>query len=132
MPQTSLWTCGHNASAVCAECHRLLILRANELAEQNLELRDLNSKPLLHTPPNEAPLEELFAWVSVDANGNEGILADGIQGLGMTPLVTGKRAMAEGPFRKMAAEIARGTGATVKLARFRRDDEGRRATEKFY
>jgi hypothetical protein len=34
------WTCGHVAGAVCAECHRILIQRANELAEENLRLRE--------------------------------------------------------------------------------------------
>lgn len=33
------WTCGHVASAMCAECYRLLAARANELAEENLDLR---------------------------------------------------------------------------------------------
>jgi hypothetical protein len=32
------WTCGHAGGAVCAECHRQLILRANELAAENLRL----------------------------------------------------------------------------------------------
>jgi len=33
------WACGHVAGAVCAECHRLLTLRANELADENLRFR---------------------------------------------------------------------------------------------
>jgi hypothetical protein len=35
------WTCGHHASAMCAECYRILAQRANELAEENLILRAL-------------------------------------------------------------------------------------------
>ena len=38
------WTCGHIGGAVCAECHRLLIQKANELAEENLRLRELLSE----------------------------------------------------------------------------------------
>jgi hypothetical protein len=34
------WTCGHIAGAVCAECHRILAQRANELAVENIRLRD--------------------------------------------------------------------------------------------
>lgn len=34
------WTCGHQAMAVCAQCHAELIQRANALAEENQRLRD--------------------------------------------------------------------------------------------
>ena len=32
------WTCGHVGAAVCAECHRLLIVKANELQAKVDEL----------------------------------------------------------------------------------------------
>jgi len=35
-----VWTCGHKADAMCAECYRLLALKAHELAEENQRLRD--------------------------------------------------------------------------------------------
>lgn len=34
------WSCGHTGGAVCAECYRILARKANELAAENLRLRD--------------------------------------------------------------------------------------------
>ena len=34
------WTCGHIAGAMCQECFRLLAVSANELAQENLDLRE--------------------------------------------------------------------------------------------
>jgi hypothetical protein len=34
------WTCGHEGGAVCAECHRELAARANQLAEENMRLSE--------------------------------------------------------------------------------------------
>jgi len=34
------WTCGHRGGAVCAECHRLLVAKANELQAQVDMLRE--------------------------------------------------------------------------------------------
>jgi len=31
MSQPSVWSCGHEASECCAECHRLLTLKANAM-----------------------------------------------------------------------------------------------------
>ena len=33
------WSCGHVAGDMCQECYRALAAKANELAEENLELR---------------------------------------------------------------------------------------------
>ncbi len=33
------------------------------------------SKPLIHDPGNLQPIQKLWAWLSVDENGNEGICA---------------------------------------------------------
>ena len=46
------WSCGHVSRPMCAECYRLLALRAKELAAENLELR--------------AKVEELKAWRSLN------------------------------------------------------------------
>ena len=35
----NMWTCGHVAKAVCAECHHKLVQTANELAQENMLLR---------------------------------------------------------------------------------------------
>ena len=40
MSEKSEWTCGHTASAMCAECYRLLARRAHKLADDNERLRE--------------------------------------------------------------------------------------------
>lgn len=37
---TDLWTCGHRAGAMCAECYRELARKAGELAEEGRLLRE--------------------------------------------------------------------------------------------
>lgn len=34
------WVCGHNATAMCATCYQDLAIKAHELAEENIELRE--------------------------------------------------------------------------------------------
>jgi hypothetical protein len=36
---TDMWTCGHEAGAMCAECYRILAQQAHELAVENLALK---------------------------------------------------------------------------------------------
>jgi len=40
------WTCGHVAGSVCAECHLMLIRKANDLARENMALRELVDEAL--------------------------------------------------------------------------------------
>jgi hypothetical protein len=47
--------------------------------------------------PNEAPITELFAFISLDDQGNEGICAGNIVGVGYAPLVTSKARSASDP-----------------------------------
>lgn len=77
---------------------------------------------VLHDPPNEAPIPELFVFLSLDADGNEGITASILPNLGSTPLVTSKRRIAE-QMKAIAAEIARMSGKPVRLVRFTAGDE---------
>jgi hypothetical protein len=73
----------------------------------------------LHTPPNAAKIERLYAFLSVDADGNNGIVAEILPGLGSTPLVTGSRKAAHGLI-PLAQKIAERTGKKVGLYVFER------------
>lgn len=42
---------------------------------------------IYHKPKNEKPLDYLYGVVSVDEDGNEGIIAIHDQGIGFTPLI---------------------------------------------
>jgi hypothetical protein len=64
--------------------------------------------------PNEAPITELYAVLSIDENG-EGILATA----GMLPMVTSRRRIAE-KMKLGAIKIAQDTGRPLKLVRFSR------------
>ena len=75
--------------------------------------------PELHNPPNERPIPELFAFVSIDENGNEGIVASILPGLGATPMVTASLKALEG-LKGMAEELARQSGKAIVLRRFAR------------
>ena len=64
------WTCGHVAPAVCMTCHTLLAQRANELAEELMQLQEaMAPEPVLSTVQQIAfttavagllPAEEIF------------------------------------------------------------------------
>jgi hypothetical protein len=77
------------------------------------------TEPEIHDPGNEMQIGELFVFMSIDKNGNNGIVASILQGLGSTPLVTDSARTAE-KMKPMAEEIARRTGRTVGMFRFKR------------
>lgn len=67
--------------------------------------------------PNEAPIVELFAYVSIDEKGNEGICAMEVgDGLWLA-MVTSKPRIAE-KMKAVAADIARSGDKAVRLVRF--------------
>ena len=72
----------------------------------------------VHSPPNDAPITELFAFVSLDAGG-EGICASILPNLGSVALVTGRRSVAE-QMKEFAREIAALSGKPVHMIRFTR------------
>jgi hypothetical protein len=78
-----------------------------------------NLADVIHNPPNERELDELFVFCSVDGNGMRGIVASILPGLGSTPFVTGSPTAVEA-MKPMALEIARETGKRVELYRFTR------------
>jgi hypothetical protein len=74
---------------------------------------------LLHDPGNTEPKPLAWAWVTVDADGNEGLCAAPVFGPngGLIPLVT----MSAGNipyFEEWALRLARMTGKTVRRVRF--------------
>lgn len=75
----------------------------------------------VHAPPNERQLDELYAFCSIDDDGNRGIVAWILPQLGSTPFVTGSPIAMEA-MKRQAPEIARLTGKRIVLYKFRRGD----------
>jgi hypothetical protein len=71
------------------------------------------------TPPNEGPVDRIYAFLSIDAKGFNGIVAGTLPGLGSTPLVTSKRSVALSLI-PVAQEVAERTGLKVGLFAFQR------------
>lgn len=69
----------------------------------------------LHFPPNEGPIRELYAWLSVDETG-EGVIAAPILD-GVTSLIFGKREIAE-RFREVAYGMSMMAGKRCRLVRY--------------
>jgi hypothetical protein len=74
------------------------------------------------TPPNEAKIERVYAFLSVDADGFNGIVAGLMPGLGSTPLVTASRKLAQ-LLIPVAQEVADRTGLKVGLYAFKREGD---------
>lgn len=70
----------------------------------------------VNSGPNEAPITELYVFLSIDENGNEGICGEMINGRWMS-MTTSKPRIVE--IMMPRAEImARATGKTIRLVRF--------------
>lgn len=74
------------------------------------------------TPPNEKPITEIFAVLSVDPDGSEGVCATGTREFGMMPLIVAYSRLVP-MLREKAAEISKVTGKTVRLVRFASREE---------
>ena len=72
---------------------------------------------MIHNPGNEYPINELYAYVSVDANGNEGIIGHGTATGAWFPLVTGNRELAMS-LMETAREAGELAGEEVVLVKF--------------
>jgi len=72
-----------------------------------------------HAPKNETKIDRLYAFMSIDENGFNGIVASILPGLGSTPLVTAKRSVAQA-FIPVAERVAKETGLTIGLFTFER------------
>jgi len=75
-----------------------------------------------HNPKNEQEIHEVWAFLSRDPDGTQGICASIISHLGSTPLITGKASVVE-KMKPLAAAIAREGGKAVELYHFVRDVE---------
>lgn len=69
-------------------------------------------------------ITELHAWIATSEDGSEGLVAGGIEGMGMVPLVTSRRHIAEamGRVAERALREARADGSlmvSVRLVTFR-------------
>jgi hypothetical protein len=74
--------------------------------------------PVLLVPLNTMPrIERIWAWLSVDAAGNEGVLAGPSPFGGLMPLIAADEARLES-LRPMARAIAAGAKMRIVLARF--------------
>jgi hypothetical protein len=73
---------------------------------------------LLHNPPNRAPIDTLYAVVSIDAEGRMGICAEVLPGIGTTPFVTGSLKALDG-FKRIARE-AQAPGKRLAVVTFTR------------
>ena len=69
----------------------------------------------IHDEANEAPITEIYAYLSTDENG-EGICGAMMGGV-WTPLVTSKRRIAEA-MRPVARDLEQKSGKPVKLVKF--------------
>jgi hypothetical protein len=74
---------------------------------------------LLHDPGNETKIERLYAFMSIDDQGRNGIIASILPGLGSTPLVTGSRKAAHALI-PLAEKVAERSGKKVALFVFAR------------
>lgn len=73
---------------------------------------------MIHAPKNTFSISELFAFLSVDDDGCEGLLAANLGPNGTVfPLIGADRERVES-YRPYAAEAALKTGKKIRLARF--------------
>lgn len=82
------------------------------------------SDPMLVQPKNTLPkIETVYAFVSVDPlDGNEGVCAAPMGGLGLVPLIAFDAARLES-IRPIAADIAKMSGMKIKLVKFTQREE---------
>ena len=71
---------------------------------------------------NEEKIERLYAFLSIDAKGFNGVVAGIMPGIGATPLVTSKRSIAKAMI-PAAQEAADRNGVKVGLFLFKRDGD---------
>lgn len=73
-------------------------------------------KIAIHAPKNDKPIPELWAFLSIDPDGTEGIVAH-LGSNGWLPLVTGDEANLAA-MRMMAREAASLSGRRIRLVKF--------------
>lgn len=73
----------------------------------------------IHDPANETVIDTVYAFMSIDDEGRNGIVAYLMPGLGTTPLVTGKPTVVEA-MKPLAEKVALATSKRVGLFAFSR------------
>lgn len=71
------------------------------------------------TPPNETKIERLYAFLSVDGEGRNGVVASIVPGIGAAQMIFGKRELAH-KMIPIAQQIAKKTGLDIGLYVFAR------------
>lgn len=73
---------------------------------------------IVETPPNTLPrIDEIWANLSIDAYGNEGVVGGYFPGSGWLPLIAADQKRLDG-IRQMALAIARESGMRIRLVKF--------------
>ena len=78
--------------------------------------------PIIVEPRNEGRIDRVYVFLSIDAEGNNGIVAEILPGLGATPFVTGSLRGAEA-MKQVAEEIAERTGKPIGMFVFKRETQ---------
>lgn len=87
--------------------------------------RDEAPAKALHSDPTPGQrITQLHCWVATYADGSEGIVAGGVEGIGMTPLMSSRRhvAVALGPVARRAVRTVQqqaGHATKIRLVTFR-------------
>jgi hypothetical protein len=76
------------------------------------------------TPPNETRIERLYAFLSIDEKGNNGVVASILPGIGAAQMIFGTRELAK-KMIPIAQQVADKTGLDVGLYVFARVEGGR-------
>jgi hypothetical protein len=75
----------------------------------------------IHNPGNTKKIDTLYVFMSIDENGNHGILSSIFLNLGSMPLVTGSENVIP-IFQKIAGEIGQKTKMKVGMFEFKRGE----------
>lgn len=70
-------------------------------------------------PPNEIVLDVLYAILSFDENGNEGIIAAFTPGVGSMPMIFGHPRLLERAL-PLAKQMVKDTGKTLRVYKFQK------------
>jgi hypothetical protein len=77
----------------------------------------------LHTPPNTLQrIDAIWAFVSVDEHGNEGLCAAPYEGFGMLPLIAADAARLQS-LMPVARHLARQSGMRIRLIKLSTREE---------
>jgi hypothetical protein len=88
-----------------------------------LKIREavMDAKLVYSEPTPGQRITELHCWVATYQDGSEGIIAGGLEGLGMTPLLSSRRETAEKLEAKAreAMQLTKGQVVSVRLVTFK-------------